>query len=251
MTNKNKTASLLVIGNEILSGRTQDKNLNYIATKLVDMGIDFVESRVVRDVESEIVFALNELSRKYDYVFTTGGIGPTHDDITTESVAKAFGVKVILHPQAKQDLEEYYKAKNVEVNESRLKMATTPEGAELIPNPLTSAPGYRIGNVFVLAGIPSIMRVMFDYASQYLENGKKMLSETISCDLVEGDIAKSLDDIQNDNTDCEIGSYPFVRDGKYSVSVVIRSIDQSVIDKVADLVKNSIIQKKGNIIDPK
>jgi molybdenum cofactor synthesis domain-containing protein len=150
---QNRTASLLIIGNEILSGKTQDKNLNYIAKKLADIGITFVEVRVVRDIESEIVEAVNALRKKYDYVFTTGGIGPTHDDITIDSISAAFGKKVVVNEIAKAKLEEYYKTRGSALNEARLRMAKFPEGAELIENPLTAAPGCRIENVFILAGI--------------------------------------------------------------------------------------------------
>lgn len=244
-----KTASLLIIGNEILSGKTQDKNLNYIAKKLGNMGIVFSEVRVVPDIEKEIVFAVNELRKKYDYVFTTGGIGPTHDDITTECVSKAFGVKMICHPEARAKLEEYYKDRPGTLNESRLKMANTPEGATLIENPLTAAPGYKIENVFVFAGIPSIMQVMFDYASQFLEGGVKISSRTISCNLIEGDIAAPLTDIQNNYPQTEIGSYPFIHEGKYAVSLVVRTTDSNALNEAGDAIADMIKGKNGNIIE--
>ncbi len=246
---KNKTASLLIIGNEILSGKTQDKNLNYIAKKLADMGITFAETRVVRDITDEIVSGLNELRRKYDYVFTTGGIGPTHDDITIDAVAKAFGVKVIVDKEARATLEEYYKTRGSELNSARLKMAEFPEGAELIKNPLTAAPGCKIDNVFVLAGIPSIMQVMFDYASQHLQQGRKIYSEAIYCDLVEGDLAAKLTGIQNNNNSTEIGSYPYVVQGKYAVSLVVRSTDTSAVAKAASEIKEMITELGGKVLE--
>lgn len=245
----NKTASLLIIGNEILSGKTQDKNLNYIAKKLGDMGITFVEVRVVRDIPAEIVFAVNELRYKYDYVFTTGGIGPTHDDITTENVALAFGKKVIHHPEAVRRLEEYYKNRPEHtLNEARLRMAMTPEGAELIDNPITSAPGYKIENVFVFAGIPSIMQVMFDFASQFLEGGEPVVSEVVSCNLVEGDIAAALTDIQNQFSQIDIGSYPFIHESRYAVSLVARGIDGVAVKNAAEAIRNMITEKGGKFI---
>jgi len=232
-----KTASLLIIGNEILSGKTQDKNLNYIAKKLVELGIRFAEVRVVPDIDVEIIEAVNALRGKYDYVFTTGGIGPTHDDITTECISKAFGVNMICHPEAKNALVEYYDTRpDVELNESRLRMANTPEGADLIPNPLTSAPGYKKENVFVLAGIPKIMNVMFDFAIKYLETGKIMHSKTISIKAVEGDIAEELGKIQEEFPETEIGSYPFLHEGGFAVSVVIRSLDDSKIEEAHERV---------------
>jgi molybdenum cofactor synthesis domain-containing protein len=246
---KNKTASLLIIGNEILSGKTQDKNLNYIAKKFVDMGIDFYEVRVVKDIENEIVDALNALRTKYDYVFTTGGIGPTHDDITVDAVAKAFGVAVVESPVARAKLEEYYTSRGSELNEARLKMAKFPEGAELIENPLTAAPGCKIGNVFVLAGIPSIMQVMFDYASQHLEKGRKIHSKTVSCNLVEGDLASKLGAIQENYSNTEIGSYPYIHQGKYAVSLVIRSIDEDAVSKAAAEIEKMIKKLGGEFLN--
>ena len=248
-TEPNKTASLLIIGNEILSGKTQDKNLNYIAKKLGDMGITFAEVRVVRDVENEIVEALNALRKKFDYVFTTGGIGPTHDDITIDAVAKAFGVAVKEHPVARKKLEDYYKERGAELNEARLRMAKFPEGAELIENPLTAAPGCKIENVFVLAGIPSIMQVMFDYASQSLQKGRKIHSQSIFCNLVEGNLASALTEIQNNNTDTEIGSYPYVYQGKYAVSLVVRSIDKDAVKRASEQIEEMVKKLGGSFLE--
>jgi molybdenum cofactor synthesis domain-containing protein len=245
----NKTASLLVIGNEILSGKTQDKNLNYIAKKLVGIGVVLVEVRIVRDIQAEIVTALNELRNKFDYVFTTGGIGPTHDDITIDAVAVAFGKKVVEHPLARAKLEEYYAQRGAELNEARLRMARFPENAELIDNPLTAAPGCKIENVFVLAGIPNIMQVMFDYASQFLQKGRKIHSKAIYCDLVEGNLAERLTDIQSNNNDTEIGSYPYVFQGKYAVSLVVRSTDKKAVETAAQQIEEMIKSLGGNFLE--
>lgn len=244
-----KTAALLIIGNEILSGRTQDKNLNYIANRLNELGIKFCEARVIPDIAEEIIEATNDLRKKYSYLFTTGGIGPTHDDITTENISKAFNVDMICHPEARKLLEEYYHDRQDDLNEARLRMANTPEGAELIPNPLTAAPGYKKDNVFVLAGVPSIMRVMFDFATKHLETGSIMHSESISCDLVEGDIAETLGKIQNEFPDTEIGSYPFTNNGTYAVSVVIRSFNEDSIKKSAEQIRELIKEKGGKEIE--
>ncbi len=244
-----KTAAILVIGNEILSGKTQDLNINYIARKLAELGVVLVESRVVRDVTAEIVTALNQLRNTHDYVFTTGGIGPTHDDITIDAVAKAFGVEVVEDPTARKKLEDYYSQRDSELNSSRLRMALFPKDAELVENPLTAAPGCRIGNVFVLAGIPSIMRVMFDYASQQLEKGQPIHSATISCNMVEGDIAAALTEIQNNNPQTEIGSYPYVVEGRYAVSLVTRGTDKNAVQKAAEEIKAMISALGGKLLE--
>lgn len=246
---ENKTVAMLIIGNEILSGKTQDKNLNYIAKKFVEMGIRFVEARVVQDIREEIAFAINELRKKYDYVFTTGGIGPTHDDITIDAIAYAFGVPVIEHPEARRRLEKYYEGRGSKLNEARLKMAQVPQGAELIDNPLTSAPGCKIENVFILAGIPSIMQVMFDYASEFLQKGRKIISKTVSCNLVEGDIAAGLTDIQNNYPETEIGSYPLVVEGKYAVSLVVRGLDEKKVEEAANKISDLVRSKNGKFLE--
>jgi molybdenum cofactor synthesis domain-containing protein len=247
-----KKAAFLIIGNEILSGKTQDKNLNYIAKKLGALGIIMAEARVVPDIPAEIIFGINELRKKYDYVFTSGGIGPTHDDITTENVAKAFGVQVIRHPEAKRRLEEYYSNRpETTLNEARLRMADVPEGAVLIDNPITSAPGYKIENVFVFAGIPSIMQVMFDFASQFLEGGKPVVSETVSCNLIEGDIAAPLTEIQAKYNTIDIGSYPFIHQSKYAVSLVARGFDEVAVANAANEIREMIKARKGDFIEPK
>jgi molybdenum cofactor synthesis domain-containing protein len=214
------TACVLIIGNEILSGRTQDANLAYIAAGLNEVGVTLREARVIPDIEAVIVATVNELRAKFDYVFTTGGIGPTHDDITSESVAKAFGLAWTLHPEAHKIFLEQYKPG--ELNEARLRMAHTPAGATLIRNPVSRAPGFRIGNVFVMAGIPSVMQGMFDSIKHDLKGGRPMLSRTVTCHLPEGVIAKGLGEIQARYADLDIGSYPFYRRGEFGTSLVLR-----------------------------
>ena len=216
-------ASLIIIGNEILSGRTQDKNLSYLATWLNEIGIQLSEVRVIRDEEDEIVDTLNLLRSKYDYVFTTGGIGPTHDDITSESVAKAFNVELEVHPGALNILKEYYK--DSELTEARMKMAKIPKGAILVENPVSKAPGFKIENVFVMAGIPKIMQGMLEGAKTHLSKGDPVQSESIDVFMPESFIAEELSKLQDQFREVEIGSYPFNKDGKYGTSLVMRSSD--------------------------
>ena len=202
------TAAILVIGDEILSGRTKDKNFGYIAEYLTNIGIDLKEVRVVPDEEDEIVNALNALRNRYTYVFTTGGIGPTHDDITADSVAKAFGVPIDVDPRARAIMEENYKTRGIEMNEARLRMARMPVGSDLL-KANQGPPGFKIGNVFVMAGVPSIMQVMLDSAAPMLATGAKMLSESVRGDVREGDIGTELGEIAKLHPDTSIGSYPF------------------------------------------
>ena len=220
------TAALLVIGDEILSGRTKDKNIGYVAEYLTNIGIDLKEVRVVSDDEQEIVDALNALRRRYTYVFTTGGIGPTHDDITADSVAKAFGVTIDVDPRARKIMEERFAARGVEMNEARLRMARIPAGADLVENKQSGAPGFKIGNVIVMAGVPSIMQAMLDAAAPFLKTGMKMLSETVRGDVREGDIGTELGEIAKQHPNVSIGSYPFF-DEKLgpNTNLVIRSRD--------------------------
>jgi molybdenum cofactor synthesis domain-containing protein len=217
------TAAVLIIGNEILSGRTQDQNLAYLATGLNSVGVTLREARVIPDIAQVIVATVNELRAQYDYLFTTGGIGPTHDDITSECVAEAFGVPWTLHPEAHKIFLSHYKPG--ELNEARLRMAHTPEGAALIINPVSRAPGFRMGNVFVMAGIPRVMQAMFDAVKHDLKGGRPMLARTVSCHLAEGIIAKGLGEIQNRYPDLDIGSYPFYRRGEFGTSLVLRGRD--------------------------
>jgi molybdenum cofactor synthesis domain-containing protein len=225
------TAAVLVIGNEILSGRTKDANLNYIATGLTEIGVRLMEARVVPDIEARIIEAVNALRATYDLVFTTGGIGPTHDDITSECVAKAFGVKLIKHPKAAALLLAHYGEANA--TEARMRMAHTPEGAELIDNPVSIAPGFRIGNVYVMAGVPAICRAMFDGIKGKLAHGDKVLSATIGGYVGEGIIAKDLGALQQRYPTLDVGSYPFFRQGKFGASFVIRGTDAEAIGKAA------------------
>ena len=234
------TAALLVIGNEILCGQTRDANLAFLGERLTALGIRLDEARVVADDEDAIVAALNELRRRFDYVFTTGGIGPTHDDITAASVAKAFGRPLTLHPEAHRILQAYYKPG--ELNAARLRMAHTPEGAELVENPISGAPGFQVENVFVLAGIPSVMQAMFESLRHRLTGGERVLSETIVAYLPEGRMAEGLGAIQAANPDVEIGSYPFHKDGRYGARLVLRATDLErlalVREEVAALVSD-------------
>ncbi|MEM7617434.1 MAG: molybdopterin-binding protein [Pseudomonadota bacterium] len=241
----NPTASYIIIGDEILSGRTADKNLNFIANQLVTLGIDLIEVRVVRDVESEIIQAINELRSKFDYVFTSGGIGPTHDDITAESVAKAFEVELIQHPIAKKILYSYYQKKNIPLNEAKIKMSYVPEGADLIDNTISAAPGFKMENVFVMAGIPKIMQQMFFALKPLLNCGKEILSEDITIHMVESEIAEIMKIIQEKFKDVTIGSYPFVIEGennnkKFGTNIVIRSQEQDKITKVKNLIETEV-----------
>ncbi|WP_029356447.1 molybdopterin-binding protein [Bosea sp. 117] len=229
------TAAVLVIGDEILSGRTKDKNIGYIAEYLTGIGIDVSEVRVVPDIEEEIVAAVNALRARYTYVFTTGGIGPTHDDITADSVAKAFGVPIDVDPRARAMLLEYIAEKDL--NEARLRMARIPEGADLIVNKVSKAPGFRIGNVIVMAGVPTIMQAMLDEVAPTLGTGRKMLSETVRADAREGDIGGPLARVAAAHPDTSIGSYPFLSDeGRPNTNLVVRSRDpQKLAAAVADV----------------
>jgi molybdenum cofactor synthesis domain-containing protein len=226
------TAAVLVIGNEILSGRTKDANLNYLAAELTAIGVRLTEARVVADVPEAIVKAVNELRAQYDHVFTTGGIGPTHDDITAECVARAFGVKLIKDPRAVRLLTNHYGEANL--TEARLRMAHVPEGATLIDNPVSTAPGFQIGNVFVLAGVPAICRAMFDGLKGRLKTGDKVLSVTVSGYVGEGVIAKGLGELQQRYAQLDIGSYPFFRQGKFGASFVLRGTDEAALKSAAE-----------------
>jgi molybdenum cofactor synthesis domain-containing protein len=221
------TACVLVIGNEILSGKTQDTNLQFLGFELAKLGIRLAEGRVVRDEPAAIIRHVNECRREFTYVFTTGGIGPTHDDITAECIAQAFGVPLVLN----DDAVERLKRGGRPLNEARLKMARVPRGAELIENPVSNAPGFRIENVFVLAGIPSIARAMFASAVPMLVKAEPILSVSVDAFLREGDFATALAAIQNRYAAVEIGSYPFHRDGRYGATLVARGIDRALIDK--------------------
>jgi molybdenum cofactor synthesis domain-containing protein len=218
------TACVLIIGNEILSGRTPDANLAFLAQGLNGAGIRLREARVIPDDHDLIVSTVNEVRRAFDYVFTTGGIGPTHDDITAQCMADAFGVALIVHPEARRLLETHYPPGHL--NEARLRMAMVPEGAVLLPNPISRAPGFQIGNVFVLPGVPSIMQGIFEQLKYRLVGGEKVLSRSVSCHLAEGTLAQDLGALQERYPDLEIGSYPYFRRGDFGVTLVLRGTDR-------------------------
>ena len=237
MSGKTVTACVLVIGNEILSGRTKDANLPWLAEQLNAVGVRLMEARVIPDVEETIVRTLNEVRRTFDYVFTTGGIGPTHDDITAECVAKAFGVPLIQHPEALARLKAHY-ANPADLNPMRLRMANTPEGATLIDNPVSRAPGFQIGNVYVMAGVPKIMQAMFDGIKHSLKGGAPMLSRTVRVELPEGKLAEGLAALQGRYADLEMGSYPAFRLGSGpSTAIVTRGTSAERLAAAIDELK--------------
>jgi molybdenum cofactor synthesis domain-containing protein len=241
------TAAVLIIGNEILSGRTQDANLAFLAKGLGEQGVLLREARVIPDVPDVIVAAVNELRRHFTYVFTTGGIGPTHDDITSECVARAFGRPLTVHPDAHKAFLSYYKPG--ELNEARMRMAMTPEGAELIPNPISRAPGFRIGNVFVMAGIPSVMQAMFDGIKGSLKGGPPVLSRTLVCTIPEGLLAQGLGEIQARFADVDIGSYPFTRRGTFGVALVVRGREAARLERCKDAIADLIRSLGGTPVE--
>lgn len=228
------TAALVVIGDEILSGRTQDKNVGQVALWLNDHGIRLAEVRIVPDVAERIVEAVNELRTRHDYLFTTGGIGPTHDDITVDAIATAFGVAVVEHPEARRILEDYYRDRPGGLTEARLRMARTPEGAELLRNPSSGAPGVRIGNVYILAGVPHIAGSMLEGLSGQLEGGRPIVSVTIGARAAESDVADLLRETEEAHPGVAIGSYPFFKDGRYGANFVIRSEDGDLARATGD-----------------
>ncbi|HWN37791.1 MAG TPA: molybdopterin-binding protein [Gammaproteobacteria bacterium] len=224
------TACVLIIGNEILSGKTQDTNLQFLGFELAKLGIRLAEARVVRDEPAAIIRHLNEARREFTYVFTTGGIGPTHDDITAECVAQAFGVPLELNDDAVDRLKRGGRP----LNEARLKMARVPRGAELVENPVSNAPGFRVENVFVFAGIPSIARAMFASAIPMLVQAPPILSAGVDAYLRESDFAEALEAIQHRHPTVEIGSYPFNRDGRFGATLVSRGTDRALLAKVVE-----------------
>jgi molybdenum cofactor synthesis domain-containing protein len=239
------TAALLVIGDEILSGRTKDKNIGYIAEYLTGIGIDLREVRVVPDVEEEIVGAVNALRARYTYVFTTGGIGPTHDDITADAIAKAFGVAIDIDERARAMMLERYAPEDL--NEARLRMARIPDGADLIENPISKAPGFRVGNVIVMAGVPSIMQAMLDAVAPTLSTGAKMIVETISAEEIpEGLYAAGLSDIAKAHGDVSIGSYPSFSVAGFRNQIVVRGKDPAAVAAAVDAVRSLIAQLKSD-----
>ena len=244
MTKNTKVnAAILIIGNEILSGRTQDTNTSTLALWLNSIGVKVQEVRVIPDLEDTIINTVNTLREMNDYVFTTGGIGPTHDDITAQSISKAFGLNYEIHKEAFKILEAYYKPG--EFNEGRQKMVWMPKDAKLILNPTSGAPGFNVENVFCLPGVPSILKSMLGGIKNRIVGGKPIISKTISLRTVESEIAESLTNIQNKNKDVEIGSYPFFQAGKLGVSIVIRSEDQSKIDSCNSQILIFVNEKKN------
>jgi molybdenum cofactor synthesis domain-containing protein len=241
------TACLLIIGNEILSGRTQDANLAYIAKGLGEIGVRLREVRVIPDVDETIIATVNEVRAKFDYVFTTGGIGPTHDDITSECVARAFGVPWVLDEEARRRLASGYGPG--ELNEARLRMAHIPEGASLIDNPISRAPGFQIGNVFVMAGVPRIMQAMFDGVKKSLKGGPPVLSRSITCALAEGILADGLGKLQHRYADLDIGSYPYYRRGGVGVALVMRGTDRERLAAAAAELKTLIRELGGDPVE--
>lgn len=229
MTDAQPTAAVLLIGDEILSGRTKDKNLGFIADYMTALGIDLREARLVPDVEEEIVAALNVLRQRYTYVFTTGGIGPTHDDITADAVAKAFGVAIDHDPKAVDILRAYFAEMGREPNEARMRMARIPKGASLIDNPVSRAPGFQMGNVFVMAGVPKIMNAMMEDVATRLTRGVPMMSKTVEFRGGEGDAAKPLGEIQKAYPTVVIGSYPFQAPDGFATNLVLRARDEAVL----------------------
>ncbi|MEW4448864.1 molybdopterin-binding protein [Qipengyuania sp. JC766] len=227
------TAGLVVIGDEILSGRTHDRNIAQVASWLQVQGIRLDEVRVVPDVLERIVEAVNALRARNDYLFTTGGIGPTHDDITVDAVANALGVPVVIHPEARAILERYYADKGG-VNEGRLRMARTPEGGELIPNIRSGAPGIKVGNIFLMAGVPHICAGMLDALTGTLEGGAPLLSETVGGFIPESEVSVLLREVEASHENCQIGSYPFFREGKVGANFVVRSTDAGALRACVD-----------------
>ena len=237
------TACLIIIGNEILSGRTRDANLQFLGENLNALGIRLMEGRVIPDVEATIIANVNEARARFDYVFTTGGIGPTHDDITSACIAKAFGRKLIRHPDAEKLLLAHYKPEDV--TEARMKMADVPEDSILLDNPVSRAPGFQVDNVFVLPGVPRIMQAMFDLFKHRLTGGAEMLSKSIASYTPEGKIAARLTALQDEHPALEIGSYPFSRDGRHGSTIVIRGTDAADIADAAEKLR-AIMRDLGN-----
>ncbi|MFP4314533.1 MAG: competence/damage-inducible protein A [Alphaproteobacteria bacterium] len=236
------TAAVIVIGNEILSGRTQDINTSFIAEKLTGRGVRLEEVRVIPDVKEKIVTTVNEMREAHDYVFTTGGIGPTHDDITAESIAEAFGVEIDVNNDAFRMLEKHYGLE--ELTPPRAKMARIPHGATLIPNPVSAAPGFCLDNVYVFAGVPRIMQAMLEHVLDNLEGGDPVLSASISCSLPESEMAEDVGTLQEKYPDIEIGSYPHFRGGILGLSIVLRSPDKDILKQASDELV-AIIKDRG------
>ncbi len=243
MPDRPVTACLVVIGNEILSGRTRDANIAYLGARLNDIGVRLMEARVIPDLDEAIVATVNEARRRFTYVFTTGGIGPTHDDITAASIAKAFGVALVQNPEARAILEAHYPTG--ELNAPRLRMANTPEGATLIENPVSKAPGFQMDNVFVMAGIPEVMQAMFESVVHRLVGGKPLVSRSVTVYLPESKVALGLEALQDRYSDVEMGSYPFNRAGRFGTRLVLRATAAERLDAAAGELDGLIVELGG------
>lgn len=243
------TSAFVIIGNEILSGRTKDVNLSYLAAELVDAGIQLEEVRVIQDNHDVIAKTIQSLKKKYDYVFTSGGIGPTHDDITCDSVAQSFGLGVHHHPEALKRMQAHAEKRGVELNEARLRMARTPVGAVLILNPISAAPGFSVENVHVMAGVPSVFQAMVKELIPTLRKGTKIHSKTIISNLGEGTIAGDLEVVQKEYPNVDIGSYPFFRAGSYGTSLVMRGPSVEELSNVAKEIRNLVTDHGGEPVD--
>ena len=244
----NPTAAVLIIGNEVLSGRTQDANINWLAVELAKLGVLLQEARVVADTEAAIVEAVRALSARYTYVFSTGGIGPTHDDITAACMAKAFGVALELNEEARGILKAHYDAMGTELNEARLRMAHIPVGAMLLENPVSRAPGFKIGNVFVLPGVPKIMRAIFDLLVPSLETGAPVVAHSVTADLREGDIAAPLAEIAAHYPNVDIGSYPALRGTHFAVTLVCKGVDVAAVAAAHREVRQ-MVEDMGGVVE--
>ena len=232
------SAAMLVIGDELLSGRTHDANMHYLAKELTEIGISLTEARFIRDDPAAIVSNIIELSKRFDYLFTSGGIGPTHDDITTDCVAEAFEKKASIRPDALKILQEYYDGKDIELNEARRRMARIPETAELIDNPISAAPGYVIENVYVMAGVPKIFQSMLKTVTPKLEKGLPTLSLSVKIYKGEGDIALDLEEMVKTFDQLNFGSYPFSEKGVHGTNIVIRGTDKKLMEEAEDKVRS-------------
>ena len=239
------TAGIIIIGDEILSGRTKDTNINWIATELNNIGVRLIEARIISDDSETIIETVKNFTKKFTYVFSCGGIGPTHDDITTESVAKAFDQKLVKDPEAMRRLKLHYEGTNIEFNEARQKMAIIPTNSSLIDNPVSAAPGFKIENLFVFAGVPKIMQGMFNTILNDLIGGVKLKSKTVSSNIGEGLIAKDLERIEKKFKNVKIGSYPYFKPGNFGTSIVLRSESEILLHQASETVLSTIIKLGG------
>ena len=241
----NPTAAMLVIGDEILSGRTRDANMHHLAGRLAETGIDLKEARVVSDAREAIVSAVRDLAGAFDHLFTSGGIGPTHDDITADCVAEAMGVPIGVRDDARSLLEAHYERQGIELNAARLRMARIPDGANLIDNPISAAPGFTIGNVHVLAGVPSIFEAMLESLLPGLIGGAPLLSETLRVERAEGDIAGPLTALAETHAGVSFGSYPYIRNGRFGVNIVVRGADAGAVDSAMNALRDTFEGQAG------